>query len=1422
MYEENIEFLFSNPVIMSGIIGNVGEFDQNEETWDSYIERFELFLSCNEIGSTKKVSTLLTVVGVKTFKLLRDLCTPDKPSSKSYDDLVKLIKEHLYPTPSFIAERYRFSLRNQLEHESVAQYIAQLKNLSTHCEFGGSLNDFLRDRLICGIRSESMKQRLLSEANLTFEKAVQITSQIEMAEKSAASLATSGHDSSVRVQRLEAMTRHSAGMRDVTGRTTSRHPSSAPHHHNRQTTLRTFPPVQQQNAVKCNCCGHLGHISKVCKYRGCVCHSCGKKNHLAKVCRSKLSGKSTNFQYSSDKNKFGYKNKHHFVDSVKDVQDETDVIECIGNLFEITEKLEPRPKGVSDIALVNKVKPFKTEVMLEKNIVSFEIDTGASVSVISETFYKENLKFLNLLPTDLKLSSYNNVPILPVGRLEVNVQFENQNKVLNLYVIKNGSHPLMGRDWIKALGVEISFKNNQELFVTKSSVDSKHENLVNKIVTDFPEVFSKELGQCNCDPIKLVLKENSKPKYCKPRALPYTLKAKVEQELNRLVEADVLLPVNSSEYGSPIVPVPKKDGSIRICGDFRYVNSQLEIDRYPIPRVEDLFAEMQKGELFSKIDLSQAYMQLRLDEYSQKICTISTHRGLFSYKRLPYGIASAVGIFERIIEQTLLGLRGVKCFLDDIIISGPDDETHYSRLREVCERLRKVGFTVKQEKCSFFVPKVEFLGFTIDKSGLHTSETKVKAILDAPEPKSVTEVKSFVGLVNYYGKFVPNVSMVLRPLYNLLRKDVPFSFDKDCVIAFKRVKELMCSAPVLAHYDPEAPLILTVDASQYGIGAVLSTIDSEGKERPISYASRTLNQAECNYSQIDKEALACVFFVRKFHQYLYGRRFILKSDHKPLISIFGPKRGLPVFAASRLQRYALFLSGYDFDIKYVKSEDNSADALSRLPLKVTKTEQSTELFWLGTYLHYVQESSMPVSCEQVKLETQKDPLLKKVLGYALYGWPSHVNKDNVELFPYFQRREEIAVEQGILLWGYKIIIPTSLRSYVLNELHASHLGITKMKTVARSYLWYPNLDKDIENLANSCSSCLLERPNPAKSEIHHWHYPSRPWIRLHADHFYFKNKLYLIVIDAFSKWLEVFETSSTSASQTINHFRDLFARFGLPVTVHSDNGSPYNSDEFKTFLKQNGVKHTTSAPYYPRSNGLAENSVSYAKSKLKCAFRDNVNISVALSRILFDYRNSVHMTTNETPAMLMFSRPLRTRLDLLRPNLSRVVEEKQEKQKFYARGSNTRNFCINQTVLVRDYSRSKERWVEGCVIKQLGATMYLVRLGSGIVYKRHVDQLIAVDTGPVSSVKEADDSVTAVSRPIAADKSADQKSRLDVSTADRSLSPSHASVRTADPVTPSWPTLTSPTNVPHTPLARSTPVRRYPQRMRKATNKLDL
>ncbi|CAK1591123.1 unnamed protein product [Parnassius mnemosyne] len=644
------------------------------------------------------------------------------------------------------------------------------------------------------------------------------------------------------------------------------------------------------------------------------------------------------------------------------------------------------------------------------------------------------------------------------------------------------------------------------------------------------------------------------------RPLAYALRAPVERALEQLVADGILTPVDRSDWATPIVPVVKKDGNIRICADYKLtLNKVIEVDRYPLPRVEDLLVRLQGGQRFSKIDLSQAYAQFVLDE-SAKYTVINTHKGLFRYNRLVYGLSSSPGIFQKHLEQ-LFNLPYVGVFLDDIIITWRNTEEHISNLHKVFDRLQSYGLRVKKEKCVFFAESVNYLGYVISKDGIHTCPDKIKAIVDTPVPTNVSELRAYIGMIMYYAKFVKNIRTILAPLYNLLRTGIKFDWCDDCQRAFKKVKELLSSSKILMHYSSDLPIVLTCDASSVGVGAVISHLTPEG-ERPVAYASRSLTAAERAYSQIDREALAIVFGVRKYHQYLYGRKFILRTDHKPLTHIFGKKTGIPVMAASRIQRWAVLLSGYDYNIEYVTSNKNCADGLSRLPISSNNKKTINREI---TYINFV-ENFLPVTNEDVTKATSKDIILSRIFAYIKSGWPTVCPGEEVK--PYFVRRNELYLDNGSIMWGYRMVIPSYLRPIILKQLHSSHMGIVKTKGLARSYVWWPNIDADVEALCRSCETCASEADAPPRAPPNPWPYLP-PWSRVHIDFLGpYKGKTYLVLINSSSKWLEIIEVARTNATSIVKVLRSIFARFGLPLELVSDQGPPFTSIEFKSFLLQ--------------------------------------------------------------------------------------------------------------------------------------------------------------------------------------------------------------------------------------------------------------
>lgn len=1250
----------------------IDAFDSATETFQNYSERLEQYFIANDVAEGKRAATLLACIGPKTYQLLRSLTAPDMPSTKTYAQLQTILNAHLSPQPLEIAERFRFHKRNQRDNESIQAYTVEIKRLSEHCNFGDHLDQSLRDRLVCGLRDTTIQKRLLQEENLTFKSAYDKAVALEMASRDANELHTSS-----------------------TGASTSTHVHAVQSYK----TPRKFPP--------CQSCGKTNHSRSDCYFREAECNTCHKSGHIQSVCRSsKTMGKpkpkpKPAFRPHNSQQKRHQPRKVHQLDEDTETLDFFSIHQCNGSPNKIW------------------VHPF-----VNAKQIPMELDTGSSLSIMSMQDY---CKMFNTKPTlqtsNTVLKTYTGEQVRPLGFAEVLVKIDKVEKKLPLCIVPKGSNPLFGRNWLQNFQLQWhELKQIQQAAIPVSTSQDSQTKL-QELLTTHKEVFTEGMGKAKSHQARLTIQQQAQPKFLKARPVPYALTKKVEKELDKLESAGILTKTTHSEWATPIVPVLKRSGDVRICGDFKItINPVLEAEQYTLPRIEDLFAQLGAGEKFSKIDLRQAYLQLPLDESSRPLTTINTHKGLYVFNRLVFGITSSPAIWQRTIDQILQGAEGVQCNQDDMIITGENDKKHLENLEEVLKRLEENGLKANLDKCKFFQDEVVFCGFKINKHGLNKTQDKVDAIVNAPTPENKTQLRSFLGLLNYYHKFLKNIAHVAKPLHELLQNSTPFVWSTECSRAFQQAKDMIASEEVLIRYTPDLPLRLACDASPYGIGAVLSHITKDNEERPIAYASRTLTPAERNYSQIDKEALAIVWSVKKFYNYICGQHFTLITDHQPLKFIFGPNAGIPATSAARQQRYAAFLSGFNYTIEYRNSKSNAnADTLSRLPLSVRSTDDSEmEEMYYNEIL-----TGLPISASDINKASRTDAILSKVIHFTQHGWPQQVPD---EMKPYMNRQDELSVHQGCLMWGSRAIVPKSLQPSVLQQLHEGHLGIVKMKNMARGYFWWPGLDKDIEQMAKGCTGCMYSQPDPQSSPLHPWTFPEKPWQRIHTDYAGpFMNRMFLIVIDAHTKWAEVIPTTSTTSSATMDILTTIFARFGLPTQLVSDNGPQFTSEEFKSFLRHNGIKHITSAPYHPSTNGIAERFVQVFKNAMKSAKSDEGSLHMKLSRFLLAYRNSAHATTGESPAKLLLGRNTRSRLDILKPCLSDRVFQKQSDQVRHHSQARPRTFDPGENVLIRDY-RGSNTWVHGIIKSQTGPLSYTVETSPGVTWRRHADQMVHTNT----------------------------------------------------------------------------------------------
>lgn len=1250
-----------------GNVGSISEFKAGIDNWDEYKERLDQYFLANGIPANRQVCVLLTVIGAASYSVLRDLCDPELPSVKEYAVLAKLLHDQFAPKIMVFRKRTEFHNLTQKADETVGDWYRRIKNMATHCKFGGNLEMVIKDRFVAGMRSGKIQERLFEE-----DHKKKLTELMEIAQnKESVLLSKNGQQ----VQTINYF-KKTNNYQNIEGNKSKQ--SKLPNYVNKgcyDSSSNNNKSSKNSTISKatCNHCGKTNHNFSQCKFKGYKCRKCNKTGHIQSACKTTL-----------------YNN--NLVAAVNSIESL--------NMFNLN---------------ANFSDPIIIKVKMENVPMDVEVDTGSGISAIPESIFVKSFSGLKIKPARVVLKAYDGKVIEPVGQVSCNLTYGNATKTIQLLVIKNGIRPLVGRDFMNAFNLGL-----QNLNQLRSFADIVPEEL-KKVLEDHKEIFEVGLGKYSYEKVTLQTKPDIVPIFRKPRPIAFVFKDKIEEELNRLEREGVISKVLNSKYGTPLVPVVKSNGSLRICADYKStINPFLEDFNYPLPKIEELFLKLRGGKIFSKLDFRNAYNQLELSEDSRELLTWSTHKGLYRVNRLPYGTKPACQLFQSIVDKVLQGLDNVVAFLDDIVVTGVTTTDHLANLRKVLTRLNNSGFRLNLDKCSFFQREIKYLGHIISEKGLQKDPSKIEAIVKAPVPQNVAEVRSFVGLINYYGKFVVGMSQILAPLYNLLKKGVSFVWNDVCAAAFKKAKEVISSDMILCHYDPKFPIKLYCDASEKGIGAVLAHIFPDKSEKPICFVSRTLNKSEKNYSVIHKEALGIFWGVKKLEQYLLGRKFILCSDHKPLLAIFGEKRGLPAMTAGRLQRWATYLSEFNYEMRHISGFTNMADMLSRMPISVG-TPDSPQAEGAQTF-NFI-ENGMPVKMDEIKDKTRKDPVIGLIVLYMETKWPENITND---IKPYYIRRDELHVNRGVVMWGYRVIIPRLLQPKLLESLHAVHTGIAKMKATARSYFWWPGLDEQITQWVNNCSICVSERPDPPKAKLIKWRTAEGPWDRIHIDFLGpFQGKEYLIITDAFTKFPEVFIMPKITTTETIERLRETFARYGLPNTIVSDNGPQLTSAEFKNFCGVNGIRHTTSPPFHPSSNGAAENSVKSFKKSVQKLLKDPKNKGVSLrtliSRYLFSYRNMPHAETGESPAKLLFNRKLKNRFDLLREsNVGR-----SEDQIKYHKGSRDVTFSPGDPVYVKDYRHRKPVWTEGTIVENIGQRLYLVRLkNEALMWRRHVDQII--------------------------------------------------------------------------------------------------
>lgn len=702
---------------------------------------------------------------------------------------------------------------------------------------------------------------------------------------------------------------------------------------------------------------------------------------------------------------------------------------------------------------------------------------------------------------------------------------------------------------------------------------------------------------------------------------------------------------------------------------------------------------------------------------------------LFRYKRLMFGISCAPELFQKVMESIVAGLDGVVVYLDDVMVTGRSQQEHDDRLKALLSRLQQYGILLNEEKCVFNVPQIEFVGHELSSSGIRPTESRIAAIKRFREPKNASELRSFLGLITYVGRFIPSLADKTEPLRNLLRTGEKFVWTLQQSCAFEEIKKAISETDFLGYYDPKDLCIVIADASPTGLGAVLLQQNSDGHRRIISFASKSLTEVEQKYFQTEKEALSLVWAVDKFQLYLLGKRFKLITDCKPLLFLF-KERSKP---CARIERWVLRLQTYSFDVIYEPGVNNLADALSRLSVtKPVAFSTSDEACILQLALTGI---PCAISVQEVEDESLKDVVLQNVLRCLETGVWNETAKD----FKPFA--SELCRVENLLLRGDRLVIPVQLRSRILEIAHEAHPGIVVMKRRLRQKVWWPSMDMEVELHVKRCKNCtLVSTPNPPEP-LTRTKLPDKAWMDLAID---FVGPLpsghnLLVIIDYFSRFTEVIIMRQITAGLTVKALHETFCRFGMPESIKSDNGPQFISIELRDFCKQFGIEHRKTTPYWPQANGEVERINRSIGKRLKISQETSgSDWQWDLRTFVLMHNSTPHSTTGVAPSILMFGRKLKDKLPGLLMKDSKVLEEIQDRdcvQKMkgadyadYRRRAKPNDLKEGDTVVTKRVQKENKLSTtfdpeEYIVVSRSGSDVTLKSKDSGKIIHRNVSHL---------------------------------------------------------------------------------------------------
>lgn len=803
-----------------------------------------------------------------------------------------------------------------------------------------------------------------------------------------------------------------------------------------------------------------------------------------------------------------------------------------------------------------------------------------------------------------------------------------------------------------------------------------------------------------------IITNNEMPIYTKSYRYPHHFRKDVHEQIEDMLKNGIIRP-SSSPYSSPIWVVPKKNDAsgkrkIRVVIDYRKLNESTIDDKYPMPQMEDILDSLGKSTYFSTIDLKSGFHQIPMDPAHMEKTAFSTDKGHFEFTRMPFGLKNAPATFQRAMNNILGEYIGTRCYvyLDDIIVIGYNLENHLENLKCVLKRLSDFNLKIQLDKCEFLKRETEFLGHIISSDGVKPNPDKIEKIIQWPMPKNQKEIKQFLGLVGYYRRFIKDFSKISRPMTKFLKKDSTIDTkDSSYINAFNTLKQILSTDQILAYPQFDLPFILTTDASGYALGAVLSQIQ-ENVEKPIAFASRTLSEPETRYATNEKEALAILWAVNKFKPYLYGQKFTLVTDHKPLTFIKTSDKN------QKILRWRLDLENYDYDVKYKEGKSNVvADALSRMPIdiNINEIENNDNLLVAGNNnnpedsgnpepqaqnppenpssdsqtMHSADDSvDYFIHFTERPLNYYRNQLIFKITHFTTVMSETPFNnfkrttvcqpnfdKDIITTFlKRFHNGKQTAIMAPESLYqflqdsykehfnqkGHFVItqnfvedVKTEERQnlIIMTEHNRAHRGITEVEAKIKRAYFFPNIHSKVKEFTNSCVICNTHKyeRKPFNIKISPRPLTEKPLERVHIDIFIINKNSFLSIIDAFSKHLQMVYLKSKNLVHVQKALGKYFSAFGVPREIITDHETTFQSIQFRNFLNQLGAQIRYASS--SESNGQIErthSTIIEIYNTNKHKFEGMGTKSIVKLAVAL-YNNSVHSSTQFTPNEILFN-----------------------------------------------------------------------------------------------------------------------------------------------------------------------------------------